>query len=586
MGFGMGFGCCGGTTPQTLVVVTAASRTSGTSNESPSTVATTSVNGSWSVTAGNLYVQQDSSAGVDSWNSSVGLDGDILDALDFRYKIPSWATITNISVQIWRAASVSGNLKDKTVQLVVNGTPTGNNKASAAGTYGTTLGFNGVIYSGAPVSYWGLASVPSPSDVMAANFGVRFQAQASSAIGAVTVSVDRVDIIISWTIPSGGEVIAMDGDMNYLWIASLGTPPSLSSAWISSPPLIDGDGNIFVRGEAQTASGPNKHQVQVRKFDKDGNFVWDWNSGNIPGAAVVQAGQQTVQTCFDLNGNILVPHRLTDTGNYFLTVLDLSGSVVSQFSYPGGSIPAGLNMAGTGPVGIGVDSSNNFYVGAGSGGGGLGYVLVIDSSGNYINHAFRNCQSITVDSVRDIIYYRQRVDTDFVNPAPNSAVVVAAKDFSGGGNIGPAGGTATTTWTRSFSQIQSGLPTNSPARQASPVQHDIDLLSGNIYGGALCMNSGGNTHVQLASNIHGLDSSGGVTWNARLAPTDFDSGSSTFDHYPRYSAVNQNDGHVYMLNVGGVSQGALSSWVPGSSDRVMGLHFSGLSVFGVAVRTF
>ena len=125
-----------------------------------------------------------------------------LDCTVFGFAVTG--TVTNVEVQIERryTATISGTVSDDTVKLIVSGTATGNNKASASAWPLTTDAI--ASYSGAPVAYWGLASL-SAAEVNASNFGVRVAAHADAG-SAQQAEIDGITLTITYSPPAGGPI--------------------------------------------------------------------------------------------------------------------------------------------------------------------------------------------------------------------------------------------------------------------------------------------------------------------------------------------------------------------------------------------
>jgi hypothetical protein len=140
-----------------------------------------------------------------------------LSATNFGFNIPVNANINGVQVSIGRLASGS-NVRDNTVQLIVGGTQSGNNNASAsnwptseaAASYGSTS------------SIWGLGSL-TPAQVNASNFGVALVVRNNGAGSSRTASVDFIQITITYTItgtinwyenPSGGTSVGTGSPWN------------------------------------------------------------------------------------------------------------------------------------------------------------------------------------------------------------------------------------------------------------------------------------------------------------------------------------------------------------------------------------
>lgn len=118
---------------------------------------------------------------------------DGLRVTNFGFSLPAGAKIGGVTASIERKASASSRARDYLVQLVVGGSLTGDDKASAtdyttsdvAATYGSAL------------DLWGLSL--TKAQVEASAFGIELRAQSDGDEGDVTVSVDHITLEISYT---------------------------------------------------------------------------------------------------------------------------------------------------------------------------------------------------------------------------------------------------------------------------------------------------------------------------------------------------------------------------------------------------
>jgi hypothetical protein len=115
-----------------------------------------------------------------------------LDATGFGFTIPSDATIAGISARVERKAASSSRISDTDVFLLKAGVAGGTDKA-VTGTWGTSDTYR--TYGGS-TDLWG--QTWTPADVNAANFGLRFKAQATSGT-AVVASMNHMEITVYYT---------------------------------------------------------------------------------------------------------------------------------------------------------------------------------------------------------------------------------------------------------------------------------------------------------------------------------------------------------------------------------------------------
>ncbi len=148
-------------------------------------------------------------AGNDAWGSPTGITADdgavfafsgdhtagqssqYLHATNFGFAVPTTASVVGIEVRVKKRADTGSALNDHTVQLIVGGSRTGDNKASAT-LYPTS--FTNVDYGSATV-LWGLTL--SAADVNGATFGVAFRSQYSAA--TASAHVDAIWINVHYT---------------------------------------------------------------------------------------------------------------------------------------------------------------------------------------------------------------------------------------------------------------------------------------------------------------------------------------------------------------------------------------------------
>ena len=135
---------------------------------------------------------------------------------NYAAAVPSGATINGVVVTIYRYATAAGStpVEDRNVQLIVGGTPTGNNLATSAVAWPTAT--TAASY-GSPTNLWGIAL--TPAEVNATDFGVALSVVTPGAI-SVTANVDYISITVyytqavpppSWTNPN--NILANDGNV-------------------------------------------------------------------------------------------------------------------------------------------------------------------------------------------------------------------------------------------------------------------------------------------------------------------------------------------------------------------------------------
>lgn len=132
---------------------------------------------------------------------TTGTIGNYLKATNFGFSIPSGATIDGIVVEIEKKGSVNSGparIVDNVVKLVIGGTITGNNKASASAwpTSDTVASY------GTSTDLWG--TTPTDSDINASTFGVVLAPRNASIKMSITASVDHMKITVYYTGGGGG----------------------------------------------------------------------------------------------------------------------------------------------------------------------------------------------------------------------------------------------------------------------------------------------------------------------------------------------------------------------------------------------
>lgn len=116
---------------------------------------------------------------------------DFFNAKNFGFSIPANATIDGITVRIETKSSATNTLKDQTIQLLVGGSRSGDNKAISDyyPTSDITRDYGG------DSDKWGLNI--SPSDINSSDFGISIQYYADG--GSATAYIDYIAIQVSYT---------------------------------------------------------------------------------------------------------------------------------------------------------------------------------------------------------------------------------------------------------------------------------------------------------------------------------------------------------------------------------------------------
>lgn len=152
-------------------------------------------NTAWS-NPGNITTATDS-ANASANNITKSGTSQYLHATNFDFSsIPVGATIDGIDV-LRREGSSTANVQDHTVQLIVGGTRSGDNKAT--GTTWTTSASTETF--GGASDLWGLSL--SRADVVASNFGVAIRATNISGSAQPTARIYYVQIKVHYTEAAG-----------------------------------------------------------------------------------------------------------------------------------------------------------------------------------------------------------------------------------------------------------------------------------------------------------------------------------------------------------------------------------------------
>jgi hypothetical protein len=227
-----------------------------------------------------------------SWSNE---DSDYLDVTGFdALAIPAGATTVGFEVLIERNASFGsiGFVRDLTVQLIVGGSATGDNKAKTGAGNEWPATDTVVTYGGA-ADKW--STTPTNTQLNASDFGVRIQARAWRDGSPASASIDKVTIRVHYTGAAGDT--DEDNKIGYVTLTrsanpvgqggsfyKFGTNRKLTSGWITRYPgwqtqwhQVD----ITTSNDENVAMGSGGRQVTVRYDIDDGNgLVEVGGSGN------------------------------------------------------------------------------------------------------------------------------------------------------------------------------------------------------------------------------------------------------------------------------------------------------------------
>lgn len=132
-------------------------------------------------------------------------------AWDYRFSVPTTATVCGIEVRIERNAAgllIGSSITDKNLYLMNAGTPVGSNYASATGWSGT----NTIAVYGSNSDLWG--TTWTPAQINAPNFGVALSAEMKAGLASLflTANVDAVSITVYYTSsPLPVELVSFSG---------------------------------------------------------------------------------------------------------------------------------------------------------------------------------------------------------------------------------------------------------------------------------------------------------------------------------------------------------------------------------------
>ena len=142
---------------------------------------------SWIDTA-NVAASDDSKATV---TIASGQTSQSLRCTNFGASIPATATIVGVQVAVERSASDADSVSDGAIQLIIGGSPTGDDK-DAAGAWPTS---DATATYGGSGDLWGLAI--TQAQAVAADFGVSIKATGTA--GLPTARIDLVQITVYYT---------------------------------------------------------------------------------------------------------------------------------------------------------------------------------------------------------------------------------------------------------------------------------------------------------------------------------------------------------------------------------------------------
>lgn len=158
----------------------------------------------WSSTPASISNDQYTTANLDSslWPT------DYLRSTDYKFAIPSWATINGIELKVERKRSGGGGstVTDNSVKLVKNNVIVGANKADTSTAWTSS---DTVITYGGSSDLWG--TTWAPSDINNRNFGSVFSAKRTNG-GDRTVYVDQIRMKVYYS-DATAPVIASHEDI-------------------------------------------------------------------------------------------------------------------------------------------------------------------------------------------------------------------------------------------------------------------------------------------------------------------------------------------------------------------------------------
>lgn len=154
----------------------------------------------------NIYASDDTraTAAVSYTAPHIARTQDLyITGFDFS-SIPSGATIDGVVVEFEKSvSSTTGTPKDEYVQLLIAGSPSGDNKATAT-SWPTTDAYS--TYGGA-ADKWSLSL--TEADIKHASFGLRLRGRMSTTVKKLTTTfrIDHVRITVYYTAGGGGGTV-------------------------------------------------------------------------------------------------------------------------------------------------------------------------------------------------------------------------------------------------------------------------------------------------------------------------------------------------------------------------------------------
>lgn len=162
----------------------------------PSTVTNTDSGGTTWVNPSNAGANDGSET-----TSEFSTDTDYLDCTNFGFSVPD-GTINGVVVEVERRQTGTDPPKDKVVQLIKGGVPTGDNKADTVTSWPSSVA---VATYGSSSDGWS-ASLAA-SDVNASTFGVRVEATRATGKSGGIANIDYVRITVYYTESGGGVTV-------------------------------------------------------------------------------------------------------------------------------------------------------------------------------------------------------------------------------------------------------------------------------------------------------------------------------------------------------------------------------------------
>ena len=114
---------------------------------------------------------------------------------DFGFSIPATATINGIVCTVERKASSASAIRDFSVVIIKDGTPTGNDKKDTSTYWSTT---EGEVSYGSPTDLWGTTWTPSNINHPDTGFAVR--CEYVPAYNSATAYIDSMKMTVYYTV--------------------------------------------------------------------------------------------------------------------------------------------------------------------------------------------------------------------------------------------------------------------------------------------------------------------------------------------------------------------------------------------------